>query len=91
MKFRKKPVIIDAVQWFKFKDHPNVVPIPEAILDTIEKRTLAIGIRNCGWIGTLEGGHVVSPGDWIITGVAGEQYPCKPEIFEATYEAVNGN
>lgn len=39
-----------------------------------------------GWIDTLEGGHIVCPGDWIITGVMGEYYPCKPEIFEETYE-----
>lgn len=39
-----------------------------------------------GWIDTLEGGHIVCPGDWIITGVQGELYPCKPDIFEATYE-----
>ena len=39
-----------------------------------------------GWIATLEGGHIVCPGDWIITGVKGEMYPCKPDIFEATYE-----
>lgn len=41
-----------------------------------------------GWIETLEGGHIVCPRDWIITGVAGELYPCKPDIFEQTYEAV---
>jgi hypothetical protein len=41
-----------------------------------------------GWIETLEGGHTVCPGDWIITGVHGEQYPCKPDIFEKTYEQV---
>lgn len=41
-----------------------------------------------GWIDTLEGGHRVCPGDWIITGVNGEQYPCKPDIFEKTYEPV---
>ena len=41
-----------------------------------------------GWIDTLEGGHVVCPGDWIITGIKGEKYPCKPDIFEATYELV---
>ncbi len=41
-----------------------------------------------GWIETLEGGHIVCPGDWIITGIQGEHYPCKPDIFEATYEAV---
>lgn len=39
-----------------------------------------------GWIDTLEGGHIVCPGDWIITGVKGEMYPCKPDIFTATYE-----
>lgn len=39
-----------------------------------------------GWIDTLEGGHNVCPGDWIITGVQGEHYPCKPSIFEQTYE-----
>jgi len=41
-----------------------------------------------GWIDTLEGGHIVCPGDWIIIGVKGEKYPCKPDIFEATYEKV---
>jgi|SRR5712672_3922278 len=41
-----------------------------------------------GWLDTLEGGHVVCPGDWIITGVKGENYPCKPDIFAATYEEV---
>lgn len=40
-----------------------------------------------GWIDTLEGGHIVCPADWIITGVKGERYPCKPDIFEMTYEA----
>lgn len=42
-----------------------------------------------GWIDTLEGGHTVCPGDWIITGVKGEYYPCKPDIFKMTYEVVN--
>ena len=42
-----------------------------------------------GWIDTKEGGHIVCPGDWVITGVQGERYPCKPDIFEATYDPVN--
>lgn len=42
-----------------------------------------------GWIDTKEGGHIVCPGDWIITGVQGEHYPCKPDIFAATYEPVS--
>lgn len=41
-----------------------------------------------GWIDTSEGGHIVCPGDWIITGIKGEMYPCKPDIFDATYELV---
>ena len=41
-----------------------------------------------GWIDTKEGGHIVCPGDWIVTGVQGERYPVKPSIFEATYEGV---
>lgn len=52
------------------------------------------GCKHCGqqmhvhgWTDTLEGGHIVCPGDWIITGVNGEKYPCKPDIFEKTYEA----
>lgn len=59
MKFRKKPVIIEAVQ--------TNVPLD---------------------IETLEGVMHASPGDWIITGVNGEKYPCKPDIFEKTYEPV---
>jgi len=43
-------------------------------------------MHNHGWIDTLEGGHIVCPGDWIITGVQGEVYPCKPSIFDSTYE-----
>jgi len=42
-----------------------------------------------GWIDTKEGGHIVCPGDWVITGVAGEIYPCKPDIFAKTYERVD--
>lgn len=41
-----------------------------------------------GWIDTLEGGHVVCPGDWIATGAKGEHWPIKPDIFDATYEPV---
>lgn len=48
-----------------------------------------IKMHDHGWIDTLEGGHVVCPGDWIITGVKGERYPCKPDVFEATYEAAD--
>ena len=78
MKFRKKPVVIEAVQWFAHGDHPKVVPLHPA----------NPGFEAYGRIETLEGEHVVTPGDWIIQGVKGEFYPCKPDIFEMTYEAV---
>lgn len=81
MKFRKKPVVIEATQWFSLGDHPLVVSFEEANADIVK------GESGFGWIKTLEGGHIVSPGDWIITGVQGEHYPCKPDIFEKTYEA----
>lgn len=87
MKFRKKPVVIDAAQWFKHGDHPAVVAVPQS-------EHLKIGWNhpdNFGWVPTLEGGHVVTPGDWIIKGVKGEHYPCKPDVFAATYEPVNGS
>ena len=74
MKYRKKPVVIEATQWFKHGDHPMVKPL--------------YGLVDIGWISTLEGGHEVRPGDYIITGVKGEHYPCKPDIFALTYEPV---
>lgn len=76
MKFRKKPVVIEATQWFNYGDHPMVYT----------KRSSASDLW--GYIQTLEGEMTVTPGDWIITGVKGEHYPCKPDIFEATYERV---
>jgi hypothetical protein len=75
MKYRKKPVVIEATQWFEHGDHPAVVKLD------------VLPIEN-GWVKTLEGGHVVTPGDYIITGVKGEHYPCKPDIFKATYQMV---
>ncbi len=73
-KFRKKPITIDAVQWFKHGDHPAV------------RRGLS-AFSNTGVIDTLEGNnHIVNPGDWIITGVKGEVYPCRDDIFRMTYE-----
>ena len=79
--FRKKPVIVEAVQWFCIGDHPKVY-LREPLGD------LANFTDPVPWIGTLEGGHIVTPGDWIVTGVVGEHYPCKPHIFEVTYEPV---
>jgi hypothetical protein len=78
-KFRRRPIVIDAIQWFKLGDHPSVKPYAGQL-------GAVSGAGPYGWVPTLEGGHIVTPGDWIITGVQGELYPCKPDIFAATYE-----
>ncbi len=84
-RFTKKPVTIEAHRWFKNGDHPSVQPYPAT--DALPRDMCRCGARvlDHGWIDTLEGGHVACPGDWIITGVKGEKYPCKPDIFEETY------
>ena len=105
MKFRKKPVVIEATQWLRNGDHPaddagrrksDGTTEREGTIVGYFRRLYVSGAQPCkqccrlmsdhGWINTLEGGHIVCPGDWIITGVKGERYPCKPDIFEATYE-----
>ena len=89
MQFRKKPVVIDAIRY-------------DGTWKSVEKIVKSFGMaRPINWnitIGkdvdgnlvvlTLEGAMKANPGDWIIKGVAGEIYPCKPDIFDATYEAV---
>ena len=83
MKFRKKPVVIEAVQWHG-KDDTN------RLANWLAQQEAALG----GWlfhdtdisIPTLEGVMKALPGDWIIRGVKGEFYPCKPDIFAATYD-----
>ena len=86
MKFRKKPVVIEATQWFKMGDHPAVEQFPWGRAPIKEEGRPDYWPFERGIIKTLEGDHEVSPGDWIITGVKGEHYPCKPDIFEMTYE-----
>lgn len=113
-RFVKRPVEIDAVQWFQNGDHPEDcvgeiltdplggpdyarlegaivrffrLPDPEYAGQKVHDLCGRIW-HDHGWIDTLEGGHTVCPGDWIITGVKGEHYPCKPDIFEMTYDPV---
>ena len=87
MKFRKKPVEVEATQWFKMGDHPEVYkPITAAELNSEWERRQGLPAGSIGEIKTLEGCMLVTPGDWIITGVKGEKYPCKDEIFKLTYE-----
>jgi len=83
MRFRKKPVVIDAIQWTgDMKD-------AEAISDfAAESTNCAVGFHGENLVVfALEGKMLALPGDWIIKGVRGELYPCKDEIFQATYEA----
>lgn len=109
MKFRKRPIVIEAYRWCKNGDHPD--DGIETFVDSTGERHRCEGkvvryyrhpyvtgdsfcfecdrtMHDHGWIDTLEGGHVVCPGDWIITGIKGERYPCKPGIFDLTYEEV---
>ena len=82
--FRKKPVVIEAIQWRGSEDDGLLA---EFVPGNLWCRN-SFG-EPC--IKTLESGdgfHIASRGDWIIRGVAGEFYPCKPEIFAQTYEAV---
>lgn len=77
-KFRKKPVVIEAEQF-----NPSGASHGQMFLG-YSVRTDAKGPHLI--IPTLEGDHRADPGDWIITGIKGERYPCKPDIFEASYE-----
>jgi len=93
-KYRKKPVVIEAYQWFKVEDYKQGVDrdvdyyrTPDLDGERLCKKCDTI-MHEHGWIDTLEGGHIVCISDWIITGIKGEIYPCKPGIFEATYEEV---
>ncbi len=84
MKFRKRPVVIEAIQYTgREEDHPDLVEFFHPA--EVEEKTSSppkLLIR------TLEGNMLASVGDWIIRGVQGELYPCRADIFEATYEEV---
>lgn len=89
MKFRKKPVVIEAFQL------PPVEHDHQAFLDWAKSVDFNTRDHYSGddlgiVVETLEGNMRATPGDWIIKGIKGEFYPCKPDIFEATYETVEG-
>lgn len=94
MKFRKKPVVIEAVKWTG-KNHREMYNFLEGKDDVVEQPTgknfdinfslVAGGLV----IKTLEGQHLASIGDWIIKGVKGEFYPIKEDIFFQTYDKVD--
>lgn len=74
--YRKKPLSIQAMQWNG--------PADDAELEAFAGHWVSLGISP--YITTSEGSMRVSPGDWVIRGIKGEFYPCKPDVFEATYE-----
>ncbi len=83
--YRKKPIVIQAVQYF------DNSPLPVGVLIFCESKPLAAGqcsAQGVAHIHTLEGPLMVVDQDWIITGINGEKYPCKPDIFAKTYEEV---
>lgn len=85
-KFRKVPVMVDAIQitdeWFD-GDHPND-------LHPADRRITYVPGNRVVVIETIEGNMTAGVGDWIITGVEGEVYPCKDSIFKKTYEPIDG-
>lgn len=98
MKYRKRPIVIDAFQMTRERRMCNS-EWPEWLhaawngntdeTGTLQRADMHVSPPDCLEIVTLEGKHLVSWGDWIIRGVAGELYPCKPDIFAATYEPVD--
>lgn len=82
--FRKKPVVIEAFLW---SGDERQVEDPVWIVEAMERGEVTIDYPHL-FIKTLEGTMTAAVGDWIIKGVKGEIYPCKPDIFAATYEPV---
>lgn len=83
-KYRKKPVVVEAIQFtdeYKDRVYNTVSQIQGNIIPSWDKDN-----KPCLLIPTLEGEMTCSLGDYIIKGIKGEIYPCKPDIFEATYE-----
>lgn len=87
-KYRKKPVVIEAVQLVGTVEGANHVLAWIGLHGGDAKRAHNTKPEEGIIIPTLEGDMTAAPGDWIIKGVAGEFYPCKPGIFEATYETL---
>jgi hypothetical protein len=84
MKYRKKPVVIDAFR-LGYDDHPSW--FTDAVGDTVVLHQIEPHFASAAAsIRTLEGTMRAERGDWIIKGVNGEIYPCKPDIFDKTYE-----
>ena len=95
MYYRKKPIVIEAIQWDgSHKSTKEVIEFrgQKVSDDTMTQHKFDEYVQHCNdngmFIDTLEGQIIASVGDWIIKGVQGEFYPCKPDIFEKTYESL---
>lgn len=82
MKYKKKPVTVEAVRFKIDKD------LPDWFMDKVTDCTITLYETGSCSIKTLEGTMIADYGDYIIRGIQGEVYPCKPDIFEKTYEKV---
>jgi hypothetical protein len=87
MKFRKKPIVVEAIQYIQKPSDVALDQAQDRVCDFVGKNLTVIGGSHIE-IETLEGTMLASPNDWIIKGVNGEFYPCKPDIFEKTYEVI---
>jgi hypothetical protein len=87
MKFRKKPVEIEAIK-FTRTTWEQVLAFTNGTAHTFTIDKRPDGLATCV-VPTLEGEHIATERDWIIKGIQGEFYPCKPDIFELTYEAAD--
>jgi hypothetical protein len=87
VKYRKKPIVVEAEQIYKGMGSKNWKGLPVWLRDWYEKGNV-IFLSDGVQIKTLEGWYKGNIGDWIIKGITGELYPCKPDIFEKTYEKV---
>lgn len=85
MKYRKKPVEVEAWQ---YTGNPHDATLWAAVIGSPATMWVKAGLL---YIPTLEGEMLVQPGDWIIKGVKDELYPCKPDIFAATYEKIENS
>jgi hypothetical protein len=105
MKYKRKPIVVEAVRWWKNGDHPDddatrggTTPNGEEWEGLVVRYFRRPDVRDIeceqcgelmnshGWIDLPGGGHVVCPGDYVVTEAEGKRYPLKPDLFDATYE-----
>lgn len=84
--YRKKPVVVEAYRYNQLKDNYR----PDWFSDAVSVNKITTH-PDCAWIHTLEGTMRANLGDWIVMGVAGEFYPVRPDIFEATYDPASSS